>query len=267
MNARLQKLIDNAKAAWNAEQASGRVRIRVTLDTSSIARGAEETLARLREAAASRKIDADVGITGSWGFCWMEPCVTVRSAAGTHAVLYGNVTPERVDELIAAIAAGRDLPELALGVIEGNATPEIPLLEDHPFMKGQVRRLMANLGRIDPENIDHYLAHGGYEGFGKALEMEPEAIIKEVLDSGLGGRGGGGGGPGPGGSRLRRLPTTPSAAPGAIRPGAGQEPPAVGPSGCATIRPPCERPTTSGDREPPARNRPHPRRLVSSKEG
>jgi NADH:ubiquinone oxidoreductase subunit F (NADH-binding) len=59
-------------------------------------------------------------------------------------------------------------------------------------MKGQVRRLMANLGRIDPENIDHYLAHGGYEGFGKALEMEPEAIIKEVLDSGLGGRGGGG---------------------------------------------------------------------------
>jgi NADH-quinone oxidoreductase subunit F len=192
MNARLQKLIADARAAWQAEQASGRVRIRVTLDTSSIARGAEETLARLREAAASRKIDADVGITGSWGFCWLEPCVSVRSAAGTHAVLYGNVTPDRVDELIEAIAAGRALPSLALGVIEGNATPEIPLLEDHPFMKGQVRRLMANLGRTDPENIDHYLAHGGYEGFGKALEMDAEAIVKEVLDSGLGGRGGGG---------------------------------------------------------------------------
>jgi NADH:ubiquinone oxidoreductase subunit F (NADH-binding) len=59
-------------------------------------------------------------------------------------------------------------------------------------MRGQVRRLMANIGRTDPENIDHYLAHGGYEGFGRALEMEPEAIIKEVVDSGLGGRGGGG---------------------------------------------------------------------------
>ncbi|MGE5596093.1 MAG: NADH-ubiquinone oxidoreductase-F iron-sulfur binding region domain-containing protein, partial [Hyphomicrobiales bacterium] len=42
-------------------------------------------------------------------------------------------------------------------------------------------------------NIDHYLAHDGYVGFGKALEMDgPEAIVKEILDSGLGGRGGGG---------------------------------------------------------------------------
>src|SRR4029079_9018004 len=84
------------------------------------------------------------------------------------------------------------VPELALGVIEGNATAEIPLLADHAYMQGQVRRLMANLGQTDPEDIDHYLAHGGYEGFGKALEMEAEAIVKEMLDSGLGGRAGGG---------------------------------------------------------------------------
>lgn len=192
MNAKLESIISAAKQAWKDEQASGRVRINVTLDTSSQARGAEETIAKLKQAVADKRIVADVGITGSWGFCWMEPCVTVRTAAGTHTVLYGNITPDRVDELVEAVAAGRDIPELALGVIEGNPLPDIPLLSDHPFMQGQVRRVMANIGITDPENIDHYIANGGYEGFGKALEMDAEAIVKEVIDSGLGGRAGGG---------------------------------------------------------------------------
>ena len=192
MNSRLESLISSAKQSWASEQASGRVRINVTLDTSSKAKGAGEVLQKLRDAVEAKKLVADVRITGSWGFCWMEPCVTVRTAAGTQTVLYANVTPDRVDELIEKVAAGQDMPELALGVVEGNPTADIPLLSDHPFMKGQVRRLMANLGITDPENIDHYLAHGGYEGFGKALEMDAEAIVKEMLDSGLGGRGGGG---------------------------------------------------------------------------
>lgn len=192
MNARLEALISSAKQSWASEQASGRVRINVTLDTSSQAKGAATVIEKLQAAVAAKKLVADVGITGSWGFCWMEPCVTVRTAAGTQTVLYGNVTPERVDELIEKVAAGQDMPEVALGVVEGNPTADIPLLSDHPFMQGQVRRLMANLGITDPENIDHYLAHGGYEGFGKSLELDAEAIVKEVLDSGLGGRAGGG---------------------------------------------------------------------------
>jgi NADH:ubiquinone oxidoreductase subunit F (NADH-binding) len=192
VNARLEALIGAAKGAWASEQASGKIRINVCLDTSSQARGAEETLAKLRAAVAAKKLVAEIGITGSWGFCWMEPTVTVRSAAGTQTVLYANVTVDRLDEFIEKIGSGSDMPELALGIVEGNATAEIPLLSDHPYMQGQVRRLMANLGQTDPENIEHYLAHGGYEGFGKALEMEPEAIVKEMLDSGLGGRAGAG---------------------------------------------------------------------------
>ncbi len=193
MNARLDAIISDAKKAWAAEQASGKIRINVCLDTSSTAQGAEETIARLRSAIAANGLSADVGITGSWGFCWMEPTVTVRNASGTQTVLYGNVTPDRVDEFVQTVVMeGRDMPELALGVVEGNATADIPLLSDHKFMQGQVRRLMANIGRTDPENIDHYIAHEGYAGFGKALEMEAEAIVKEMIDSGLGGRAGGG---------------------------------------------------------------------------
>ena len=167
MNTKLESIISDAKKSWQAEQASGRIRIRVTHDTSSLARGADETIAATQARSSAKKLVADVGITGSWGFCWMEPCVTVRSAAGTHTILYGNITPDRVDDFVEAIAAGKDVPELALGVIEGNATADIPLLSEHKFMQGQVRRLMANIGSTDPENIDHYLANDGYAGFGK----------------------------------------------------------------------------------------------------
>jgi (2Fe-2S) ferredoxin/NAD-dependent dihydropyrimidine dehydrogenase PreA subunit len=185
VNAKLQALIDSAKKSWTAGHAGGRTRVNVTLDTSSLARGGDQTLAAIRKAVADRGLDADVGITGSWGFCWMEPCVTVRSAAGTRTVLYGNVTPDVADEFVRqTILEGGDMPELALGVVDGNATDEIPLLSDHPVMRGQTRRLMENIGMTAPENIDHYLAHDGYVGFGKALDMDAEAIVKECSTPG-----------------------------------------------------------------------------------
>ena len=192
-NAKLQAIIDTAKRDWAAYQSDGRQHVRFCIDTSSLARGGQATLDALRAAVAASGLNVDIGTGGSWGFSWMEPTLTVRSAAGTRTVLYANLTTDRVEEFVdTVLVAGGDMPELALGVVEGTSTPDVPLLSDHPFMKGQVRRLMANIGVIDPENIDHYIALGGYEGFGKALEMDAEAIVKEVVDSGLGGRAGGG---------------------------------------------------------------------------
>ncbi len=191
MNSQLVEIIESAKDAWAKEQSNGREKILVSIDTSAIARGAEATLARIREVCAEKKLNVDISITGSTGFCWVEPCVSVRTAAGTRTVLYANVTADRVEEFIQrTIVEGADMPELALGVVDGNATAEVGLLADHPFMKGQVRRLMANTGRTDPCEIDHYLANDGYKGFLKALDMTDEAVIKEMLDSGVGGRGG-----------------------------------------------------------------------------
>lgn len=192
MNAQLQTLINAAKAAWDAEQKNGRTHVSVCIDTSSLAVSGDQTLVALRAAVAEKGLPVDVGITGSSGFCWLEPTVTVLSADASRTVLYGQITPDRVAEFVSTVLVdGRDLPELAIGVIEGPSNG-IAMLADHQIMKGQVRRLMANTGVIDPENIDHYLARGGYEGFGKALEMDAEAIVKEVVDSGLGGRGGSG---------------------------------------------------------------------------
>ena len=147
MNAKLQTIIDEAKARVAAEKSNGREKINVCIDSSSIARGAEETLAKIREVVEAKGLRADVGVTGSWGFCWMEPTVTVRSAAGTQTVLYANVTADRVEEFLdATVAKSGTMPELALGVVEGTATDDIPLLSDHPFMQGQTRRLMEFIG-------------------------------------------------------------------------------------------------------------------------
>ncbi len=191
MNATLDGLISSAEQAWAERQHDGKTHVTVVVDTSSLARGARETLAALKEAEANPANGMVVHITGSWGFCWMDPCVTVRSAAGTRTVLYHDITADLVPDLVErCVTNGGDWPEMALGVVDGTATPEIPLLSDHPFMQGQVRRLMKNTGTTDPESIDDYLSQGGYSGLLRALDMTDEEIIKEMLDSGVGGRGG-----------------------------------------------------------------------------
>ncbi len=193
MNDRFSALAAAARSRWDESRAAGREQVSLCLDTSSLARGAAATLAALQEAIAARGLNVDLQTTGSWGFCWLEPTVSVRSAAGTRTVLYHSLTADRVEEFVQAVLVeAGELPEFALGVVEGAPSDRIGMLEDHPFMRGQVRRLMANCGQIDPGNIDHALATGAYEGFAKALDMEPGAIIETMLESGLGGRGGGG---------------------------------------------------------------------------
>lgn len=56
----------------------------------------------------------------------------------------------------------------------------------------ETRIVLKNIGKIDPERIEDYLAAGGYSGLKKALSMEPAAIIDELLEAGLRGRGGAG---------------------------------------------------------------------------
>jgi len=112
---------------------------------------------------------------------------------GRPQIIYGNVQPEVATQLIADYVANDDLrPDLALGYIGDGKIDGIPNLFDLPVLKPQVRLILRNCGLIDPENIDHYIANGGYSGLVKALSMSPEAIIEEIKKSGLRGRGGAG---------------------------------------------------------------------------
>ena len=70
---------------------------------------------------------------------------------------------------------------------------QIPTYDQLDFFGKQLRVALANCGRIDPEQIEQYIAGGGYRALGKALkEMTPEEVIGQVKTSGLRGRGGGG---------------------------------------------------------------------------
>jgi NADH:ubiquinone oxidoreductase subunit F (NADH-binding)/(2Fe-2S) ferredoxin len=177
----------NADAVWLAYERPQRTRIDVVIATCSHTAGAHATLARLKEEIAARQLAIEVGRTSCNGFCFLEPQVIVSRPDGSR-VLYGPVksgdVPELLDSALEGVCA-----RLAAGTVAGEV-PGVPPLSGHPFMQHQVRRLMARAGVIDPENIDHYIAHGGYEGLAKALQMTDEQVIQQAVESGLWGRGG-----------------------------------------------------------------------------
>lgn len=191
MTATYDSLKESAAAAWRAVEAPPRTRVAVTIATCSLAAGAAETLTAIRDAVAQRQLDVDVAITGDNGFCWLEPTLTVTRPDGS-AILYGRVTadavPYLVDQALATTGVARDL---AVAVIAGPPVPGVPNREEMDSWKVQTRRLMARCGVIDPEEIDHYIATGGYEGLAKAIGgMSQEDVIREVTEAGLWGRGG-----------------------------------------------------------------------------
>jgi NADH-quinone oxidoreductase subunit F len=178
-----------ASEPWQAVERPARTLVRVPVATCSVAVGALETLEALRREVAERGLAADVGIIGETGLCWLEPLVEVAKPDGTR-VLYQKVTPDHVTKLVdEAIAGDGVCRDLAFATIEG-PVDGVQRLADFDFWAIQNRRLIDRCGRIDPENVDHYIATGGYSGLAQALEQSPEEVIKAVTDSTLRGRSG-----------------------------------------------------------------------------
>ncbi|TVQ86591.1 MAG: NADH-quinone oxidoreductase subunit NuoF [Bacteroidetes bacterium] len=132
--------------------------------------------------------EVQVIATGCFGFCEKGPIVKVIP----DNTFYVQVEPKDAKELIAEHAIkGRVIKRLLY--IDPVKKEQIPDSKHMGFYKKQLRIALRNCGMIDPENIDEYLAADGYEAMGKVLlEMKPDAVIQEIIDSGLRGRGGGG---------------------------------------------------------------------------
>jgi NADH-quinone oxidoreductase subunit F len=138
------------------------------------------------------KLKAEIIPVGCLGLCYAEPLVEIMKPGRPH-IHYGNLTPELAAQLIEDyLANDNPRPDLALGASGNGTRADIPNLYELPVLKPQVRIALRNCGLIDPENINHYIARGGYGGLAKALEMTPEAVINEIQKSGLRGRGGAG---------------------------------------------------------------------------
>jgi NADH:ubiquinone oxidoreductase subunit F (NADH-binding) len=183
--ATLDELKQNAAASWAAVESPARPLFVVSINTSSIASGARATLDALRRIGATAGFD--VMQTGDDGLSWAEPVVQVRKPDGQH-ILYGHVTADRADAFATAAREGV-AQDHAIGVIKG-AADGVPMLWDLDWAKMQVRWLMHNCGVIDPENIEHYIARGGYGQFAEAATMSRDDLINIVKGSTLRGHSG-----------------------------------------------------------------------------
>jgi bidirectional [NiFe] hydrogenase diaphorase subunit len=142
---------------------------------SCLSAGSDEITTELAEAAEQRGLD-DVAVkrVGCMGLCAAGPLVQIPET-GT---LFERVRPGQVGHILDALAA---------------VTPDTPRESPQPFFARQLRLVTENSGVVDPESIEDYIAHGGYQALRKALtSMTPAEVRDEIVKSGLRGRGGAG---------------------------------------------------------------------------
>ena len=186
------KLQTRAKEEWERVAASKSPIFTVGTATCGRSAGSLEVKDRLESVLKRHKIEAGIMETGCIGLCYAEPIVTILKP-GDPGIMYGHVDPKRVDEIVESyLLKGEPIEDHALGTLGEGSLGRIPNLYSIPVLKPQVRRVMRKCGIIDPTNIYHYIAHGGYSGFIRALGMDPESIIDELKSAGLRGRGGAG---------------------------------------------------------------------------
>ncbi len=191
----LEEKINRARQEWQALNNGKTPIIYIGAATCGRAAGALEVLAAVRETLKQHRLRAHIVPVGCIGPCYLEPLMDVKRP-GYPRICYGSVTPAKARRILESFLLEDDpLPELAVGHFGRDGDPAlegIPRFFDLPMLKPQVRVVLQNCGFIDPENIDHYLANDGYQGLLKAFSLGPEAVIEEVGEAGLRGRGGAG---------------------------------------------------------------------------
>jgi NADH:ubiquinone oxidoreductase subunit F (NADH-binding)/(2Fe-2S) ferredoxin len=130
----------------------------------------------------------EVRNTGCHGFCEMGPIMVVEP----ENIFYKKVKPEDADEIVSMAANGGGAIERLLW--KDPITKEIVTSEKElPLYKNQKKYVTYKSGRIDPTEIEDYIAAGGYGALVKALtSMTPGEVVGAIMESGLRGRGGGG---------------------------------------------------------------------------
>ncbi|MBT3756370.1 MAG: NADH-quinone oxidoreductase subunit F, partial [Candidatus Cloacimonetes bacterium] len=159
--------------------------IKVGLASCGLAAGAGEVYDAILKHIKKNKIDAEVKKTACIGMCFVEPLVEIYEDK-KKSITYGDVTSESVGNIIDSFSKGKPIEENVIisNILKGS--------ENKTFNK-QKRIVLRNCGIIDPVSIDDYLENDGYKALEKSVkDMSREAIIDEIKNSGIRGRGGAG---------------------------------------------------------------------------
>lgn len=151
----------------------------------------EKIISAFQKEILKNNIEKSVKIvkTGCFGLCALGPIVIVYP----EAAFYSLVTPEDVQEIVEKHFLNGEVVERLLCKEAVNEDGSIKPLYEVDFYKKQLRNALRNCGKINPEDINEYIAVGGYEALEKVLtKMTQKEVIQEIKDSGLRGRGGAG---------------------------------------------------------------------------
>lgn len=164
--------------------------VHVCQGTGCISGGAEKIISFLRDALG----DSDAGErilvkrTGCHGFCQQGPLIVVEP----EGFFYTRVKEEDVHEIMQSLLAEAK-PVERLFYHDPVQDKVLTRYRDIPFYSLQERTILKHCGSIDPEDINDYLAAGGYKALRKVLfDMTPGDVIEKVKNSGLRGLGGAG---------------------------------------------------------------------------
>jgi len=158
--------------------------------TGCRAYGAAGVLEALKDEVKSQGLSRQVEIraTGCHGFCAKAPVMAIEPMG----VQYQELTPDDAGEIVTRTLKKNQLID-RLAYRTPKTFQPIFYRNQIPFYAKQERRVLSNCGRIDPTNIEHYIAAGGYQALVKALsKLTPEQVINEVQSAKLRGRGGAG---------------------------------------------------------------------------
>ncbi|MCD6473080.1 NADH-quinone oxidoreductase subunit NuoF [Candidatus Aerophobetes bacterium] len=156
------------------------IKVLICMGTSGLSAGAEE-VARTFESELKRKNlikKCKIIRTGDRGL-FRDTLVDIITPDGR--VTYEYVKPEDVSKIVDEhLLQGRPVKRLQAG-------------KDYKqFFAGQLRIVLSNCGEINPEDIDDYITHGGFNALKKVFSMVPDKVVDEIEKSGLRGRGGAG---------------------------------------------------------------------------
>ncbi len=195
-DADLDKRFDIHEIARAKQEELGRFRCSVYCchSTGCKSSGSDDIIDLLKAAVVEHGIEDQVRIvaTGCMGLCAQGPLIRVE-IKGQKDVLY-----KRLEPLVARLIVTEHIVP-ALNLPEGEVFEVPEFLQEHilslelPFFTKQEKVVLRDAGHMDPEDIQEYIACGGYLALEKVLKtMTPEQVVDEIKRSGLRGRGGGG---------------------------------------------------------------------------
>ncbi len=181
----LQKLREKIKSEVLVP---GKHRIRACCGTGCTATGAYQVLDAVEAEIQRKGMDVEIVKTGCQGMCQKGPIMNVDP----QNIFYQKVQPSQASDLL-GFTFGGGIPFRRGLYREDILTPPVLEMVDVPFYTKQERYVLLNNCLIDPTNIYHYLAVGGYTALQKAVSsMTPDEVINEIDKANLRGRGGAG---------------------------------------------------------------------------